>query len=109
MIWKDLTSVEQLIEIQAANEITIIFKHSIRCPVSGMAKRGLEQDQTLLPEQTVIYYLDLINHRNVSNAIAEIWNVKHESPQILIIKGKECLYNASHSDVEMRDIVPFIL
>lgn len=108
MTWKSLNSVEQLQMIQESNEITIIFKHSIRCPVSGMAKRSLEQDQILIPENTVIYYLDLINYRDISNAIADMWQVKHESPQVLVIKGNQCLYHASHSDIEMRDLIHFI-
>lgn len=108
MIWKDIKSIDTIQDIYRSNDIYILFKHSTRCPVSSMAKRNLEHDKNLIPEDTVIYYLDLIAHRDISNAIAELWKVRHESPQLLIVQGDTCLYNASHSDIEMQDIIPFI-
>ncbi|QQT27923.1 bacillithiol system redox-active protein YtxJ [Sphingobacterium spiritivorum] len=107
MNWKNITSIPQLDEIIADNQIHAIFKHSTRCPVSSMAKRSLEFNEDLLPEGASIFYLDLIAHRDVSNAIAEKWNIRHESPQVLIVKGTEALYNASHEDIDMADIAKF--
>lgn len=106
--WKNLTTVQQLDELSQDNQIHVIFKHSTRCSVSSMAKRSLEYSQDLLPDSYSLYYLDLISFRDVSNAVAKRWNISHESPQVLIIKGDECLYHASHSDIEMADIVKFI-
>lgn len=108
MTWKPLNTIDQLHSIYKSEEVSILFKHSTRCPVSAMAKRSLEYDKDLLPKDTIIYYLDLIAYRDISNTIAEMWEVKHESPQLLIIQGERCLYNASHSDIEMRDVIPFI-
>ncbi|ERJ58432.1 hypothetical protein M472_06605 [Sphingobacterium paucimobilis HER1398] len=108
MIWKDITSMNLLQDMYACDTTYILFKHSTRCPVSAMAKRNLEQDKNLIPEGTVIYYLDLIAYREISNAIEQLWEVKHESPQLLVVRGQKCIYNASHSEIEMRDIVPFI-
>lgn len=105
MNWIILNEEKQLEEIISSNEIVVIFKHSTRCPVSSMAKRSLEYDKDLVPNNLKFYYLDLIAHRNISNAIAELWNVRHESPQILIVQGKTCLYNVSHSDIDMEDII----
>lgn len=108
MIWKNINSIDTIQDIYTSNDTCILFKHSTRCPVSSMAKRNLEQDKNLIPDETVIYYLDLIAYRDISNAIAELWEVRHESPQLLIVRGDTCLYNASHSDIEMQDIIPFI-
>lgn len=105
MNWIPLQDLAQLEEIHASDDISIIFKHSTRCAVSSMAKRNLEFDAALLPEQAKIYFLDLIKYRPLSNKIAELWGVPHESPQILIVQGNKCLYDASHSDIEMQDIV----
>lgn len=72
-----------------------------------MAKRTLERFYApVLNEQ--YYYLDLIAHRDVSNAIAEIFKVYHESPQLLLIKNGECIYDASHGEInfdELREIL----
>lgn len=108
MNWIPLNTIAQLDEFLASDNTVIIFKHSTRCSVSAMAKRSLAFDKDLIPDHASFYYLDIIAHREVSNSIADLWDVKHESPQILVIKGKECLYNASHSDIEMQDIVRFI-
>ena len=52
-----------------------------------MVKSRLERETA--PEGIDFYYLDLLNHREVSNTIAEKYHVHHESPQILVIKNKE--------------------
>lgn len=108
MNWITLNSIAQLDEFLTSDDVIVIFKHSTRCPVSSMAKRSLEFDKNLLPQDAKVYYLDLIANRDISNKIAEVWSVKHESPQVLIIKGDKCIYNASHSDIEMQDIVKFL-
>ena len=108
MNWEPLNTIDQLHNIYKSEDVFILFKHSTRCPVSAMAKRSLEYDKNLLPKETIIYYLDLITYRDISNTIAEMWKVKHESPQLLIIQGDKCLYHASHSDIEMRDVISFI-
>ena len=105
MNWTPLNTLSQLDEFLTSTDKIVVFKHSTRCPVSSMAKRSLEYDKNLIPDGTIFYYLDLIAHRDISNKIAEYWNVRHESPQILIIQGDNCMYNASHSDIEMAEII----
>ncbi|WP_140937878.1 bacillithiol system redox-active protein YtxJ [Sphingobacterium lumbrici] len=108
MKWITLSTSDQLDTIYASDEIVVLFKHSTRCPVSSMAKRSLEFDKELIPAGTKFYYLDLIANRSLSNKIAELWNVQHESPQILVVKEKTCLYNVSHQDIEMRELIKFL-
>lgn len=81
----------------------LIFKHSTRCSVSVMAKNRLDRE----PEQALIdsYYLDLLNHRDISNKIADTFGVMHESPQVLLIKNGECTYEESHSGISMAEIL----
>lgn len=68
-----------------------------------MAKARLER--SAVPEGLTFYYLDLIAYRPVSNKIAEIYHVQHESPQVLVIRNGECVYNESHSGIVMDEIV----
>lgn len=106
MNWITLDSINQLNEISNnAEQTCLIFKHSIRCPVSGMAKRTIEYGGTSIPAGIPIYYLDLINYRDISNAVAERWQVKHESPQVLLVKGATCIFHASHSDIEVEELL----
>lgn len=99
-----LTSVDDLDVIDAKSEEAegiLIYKHSTRCFISSMAMRQLDGwDMQRIP----MYYLDLIRHRDVSNAIADRYQVQHQSPQLLWVVGGKCVANASHSDVSTDQI-----
>ncbi|MBV7532213.1 bacillithiol system redox-active protein YtxJ [Chitinophaga sp. sic0106] len=105
MNWKLLTNEEQLQVINAASadQTIVIFKHSTRCSISSMAKSRLERSDA--PQGVTFYYLDLIANRSVSNAIESMYNVPHESPQILLIRNGKCIYDESHNGIRMEDIV----
>ncbi|MES1160689.1 MAG: bacillithiol system redox-active protein YtxJ [Bacteroidota bacterium] len=105
MNWIDLQTESQLNEIRekSADRPQVIFKHSTRCGTSALVKSRLER--TALPDSIDFYYLDLIRYRPVSNKIAETFRVDHESPQVLIIRNGECIYDESHLGITMDDIL----
>ncbi len=104
MNWIQLTDELQLDEIvlKSNSKPQVIFKHSTRCSISSMAKSRLERSEA--PEQADFYYLDLIAHRNISNKIAQNFNVYHESPQVLVMRNGECVYDESHGSIDMEEI-----
>lgn len=104
MNWNELTDMAQLDAIieESKTQPVVIFKHSIRCSISSMAKGRLERSKE--PQGVKFYYLDLINHRDISNKVAELFQVHHESPQILLIKNGECTYEESHNGISMEEI-----
>lgn len=104
MNWIILNSQEQLNQIKSSGGYHAIFKHSTRCPVSMMAKRRFEMGRDEIPQDLPVYYLDLLAYREISNAIAEQFSVHHESPQLLLIKDGECIYEASHSDITTEEL-----
>lgn len=108
MKWINITDINQINDIKQAKGYSVIFKHSTRCSVSLMAKRGFEADWDAIPANTSLYFLDLINHRDISAAIAEIFQVHHESPQTLLIKDGECILDSSHSDISAEEIAEAI-
>jgi bacillithiol system protein YtxJ len=97
--WQTLNAIEQLEDIKLLSESTyiILFKHSTRCSISSMALARLERSQA--QTNATYFLLDLIQHRNISNAIAETFQVFHESPQVLVIKNGECIYDESHGSI----------
>lgn len=103
MEWIQLKDLRQLDEIGQQNDYALIFKHSTRCPVSSMAKRQFEMDRDVLPTSLPCYFLDLIAYRDISNAVAQKWNVQHESPQLLLIHSNQCIYNESHSNIDAQE------
>ncbi|HYE55638.1 MAG TPA: bacillithiol system redox-active protein YtxJ [Chitinophagaceae bacterium] len=104
MNWIALTSEEQINEIRerSTQRPQVIFKHSTRCGISAMAKNRLEKANPV--EAADFYYLDLINYRSISHKVAEEFNVYHESPQVLVIRNGECVYDESHLGISMDDI-----
>ncbi|MCW3108391.1 MAG: pyridoxamine 5-phosphate oxidase [Segetibacter sp.] len=104
MNWIELKSEDQLKVIveKSKEKPQVIFKHSTRCSISAMAKGRLER--SIVPENTDFYFLDLIAHRTISNKISSEFNVFHESPQILVIKNGECIYDESHGSITMDEI-----
>ena len=105
MKWINLSDLNQLNTIKSTTGYSVIFKHSTRCSISLMAKKHFELDWDTIPKETALYFLDLINHRDISAAIAEIFQVHHESPQMLLIKDGECILDQSHSDISVEEIV----
>ena len=104
-----LTTEKQLDEINRQsfdNHITgiVLFKHSTRCSISSMALNRIERSWDLQKESVPIYYLDLLNYRDISEKIAQIYSLLHQSPQILVIKNGKCIYNASHSEISVHNI-----
>lgn len=104
MNWISLTDEAMLATIaeQSAHTPQVIFKHSTRCPVSSMALSRLERSEA--PSGVAFYLLDLIQYRSVSNKIAEQFAVHHESPQVLLIKNGECVYDESHQGIDMDEL-----
>ena len=105
MNWITLTNEQQLHQLKANSNVKpqVIFKHSTRCSISSVAKNRLERSSQ--PGEIDFYFLDLIKFRAISNKIAEDFNVFHESPQILVIKNGECIYDESHSGIDMEEII----
>ncbi|HEY1009435.1 MAG TPA: bacillithiol system redox-active protein YtxJ [Daejeonella sp.] len=109
MNWIQLTTLEQLQEIKNAPGYSAIFKHSTRCSISMMARKRFEIDRDAIPDGTPLYFIDLIAYREVSNATAEIFQVHHESPQLLLIKDGECIYETSHGEISAEEMAEQIV
>ncbi len=106
MNWLFLTEQNQLESIiqSSYNQPIVIYKHSTRCGVSTMAKNHLETHWSDELEPLKIYYLDLLAHRSVSNEIADKFKIEHQSPQLLIIRDGACVYDASHSRINVEEL-----
>lgn len=105
MKWLPLETGAQLDELteQSKTKPCVIFKHSTRCSISAMAKARIDKGEAR--ETVNFYYLDLIAHRAVSDRIAELFHVRHESPQVLLIKNGECIYEESHNGIRYDELM----
>jgi bacillithiol system protein YtxJ len=105
MNWNQLTSLDQLEEIKnkSTEKPQVIFKHSTRCSISIMALNRFERGEAA--SNVDFYLLDLLSFRNISNEIADQFNVHHQSPQILLIYKGECIFDESHNAITMYEVV----
>ncbi|OHX67093.1 bacillithiol system redox-active protein YtxJ [Flammeovirga pacifica] len=106
MNWKTLNELDQLDQIieESHNQRVMILKHSTRCSISSMAlnrlERSWEEGNNVTP-----YYLDLIQYRPISNAIAEKFGVEHQSPQVIVFENGKVVYSASHMGISYKEVV----
>lgn len=103
MNWQEITSIEDIQKIKELSQErkVMIFKHSTSCGISNRVLSELEIDWR--EEEThnlKIFYLDLLAHRDVSNAIADDFNIRHQSPQILMIENGVCYFDTSHWNIK---------
>ncbi len=104
--WINIDSIDKLEEIKTASfkRPVVIFKHSTSCGISMMAKYQLEDKWNFDEGELDFYYLDLIRHRDISNAVVKAFGVLHQSPQIIVIKDGEAAYNTSHHMINLQVI-----
>lgn len=105
MNWEHVTSKEEILDIAeniSSSNTCIIFKHSTTCSISSVAQRRL---QDFKPSENVrVFYLDLLRHRSVSNFIADKFDVRHESPQVIVVKNGEAVYHNSHLGIDVDEL-----
>lgn len=107
MKWSHLRSLNQIdtIREESKENPVLIFKYSSRCSISRMALDRLERnwDEGEMPAVKP-YFLDLITYREISNRIADVFNVEHESRQVLIIDNEKSIYDQSHMGIHYEAI-----
>ena len=107
MKWNHLEHPDQLKQIihESAEAAILIFKHSTRCNISRATLDRLERNWKDAEVPNVkTYFLDLLSYRNISNAIADQFQVEHQSPQVLIIRHGKSVYDNSHYGIDFSEI-----
>jgi len=104
--WIDLTDSQQITQIAelSRQQPCIIYKHSTRCSLSFVTKHRLESEWDEDLQDVAAFFLDVIAHRDISQQVAEHFSVYHESPQLLLIRDGECIYEESHLDISVEDL-----
>lgn len=96
---QELTKLDEWKQLLAESENmpVLLMKHSTRCPISAEAHEEFMKHTQVEALPGVRYARVLVvEHRPVSNAVAEDTGVKHESPQVLLLKDGKVVWNISH-------------
>ena len=99
--------IDALLEKSAQRAIAI-FKHSGACGTSAQAYDELE---TFLQGagSDDVYVVDVLTDRPLSQALAARFKVRHESPQVLVIRGGQVRWHGSHFRVTAENIQKALL
>ena len=106
-IWKYIESEEDLtkaIESSFSGKVAI-FKHSTSCFISKTVLKNFEKEIESSGHKPELYFLDLLAHRSISNKIASDLDIRHESPQLLVIENGKVVNSASHQHISADQIV----
>jgi bacillithiol system protein YtxJ len=85
--------------ISDSNQKTVlVFKHSNACPISARAYREMEK----LADQ--VNLLEIQAAPDLSRELASMTGVRHESPQVILLRDGKAVWNASHFDVNAASV-----
>jgi len=95
-----LTSPEEFSKFLTSQKDNKVFvlKHSTRCPISSRALKEFEAFANA-NENARCAWIDVIEHRDVSNHVANETGVQHESPQVFVLSGSQVLFHTSHHEI----------
>jgi bacillithiol system protein YtxJ len=105
-----LSSATDLDELMS-QELVILFKHSNSCPVSWAAHAQVTKFARENPE-ILVYMIPVIKERPLSQKVAAVTGVGHQSPQVIVLREGIVAAAASHADItveglsEMLDAYP---
>lgn len=95
---QEVSTIQEWLDLVATskNEAVLLIKHSTTCPISAAGYKEFQLFETKVPKYCVIVQTS----KDVSQKIAEDLNVKHESPQAILMKRGKAVWNASHNGIQ---------
>ena len=108
MHWIHLTDEDQLqkVIVRSQEKPQVIFKYSAECHLSEIVLQRLQKK--CCPEHIDFHFLDLNIYQNISEKVSETFHVAHRSPQILLIKDGECIFEESNAEISLEEIMEHI-
>jgi len=88
----DDETLEQLFA-RSQEEPVVLFKHSNTCPISAMAYQRMKE------YGAGVALVVVQRSRELSRAVEERTGVRHESPQVLVLRRGQSVWAASHFDI----------
>ncbi|MDZ7657917.1 bacillithiol system redox-active protein YtxJ [Fodinibius sp.] len=106
-IWEMISDPSQVDPIiEASNEKPqLIYKHSHRCSVCFVAKGDLEMGADDIKEHADMHFVNVVRSRDASNEIASELDVRHESPQAILVDNSEVVWHGSHGSIDTDTIL----
>ena len=97
-----LTTQEALNDLveRSNSEPVILYKHSVVCPVSARAQEQVVELKHDIPTYAVVVQYA----RDISEQVAETFDIKHETPQVIIVKEGKPVADFSHANITTKAV-----
>ena len=94
---EDRTTLDNLITDSKQRPV-IVFKHSTACSISARAYREMQKFEG------DVNILEVQSARDISRELADLTGVRHETPQVIVLRDGKAVWNASHFDVTANGV-----
>jgi bacillithiol system protein YtxJ len=94
----DTDELERLYELSHSQPV-VLFKHSTTCPISSMA-----YDEMSRVEATPVSIIVVQRSRDISREIETRTGIRHESPQAIVLRNGQPVWNASHFSIKSASV-----
>ena len=88
----DLATLEQLFADSHAAPV-VLFQHDPFCPTSARAHRAMAQ------LSGTVHLVNVARQHDLAHSIATRTGIRHESPQVLVLRNGQVLWSASHGAI----------
>lgn len=82
----------------SAEQPVVLFKHEYGCPISTHAYWEIAS----APYE--ISLIDVARQKSLSLELATRLDIRHESPQVIVVRDGQAIYDASHWDISKDDV-----
>ena len=104
--WTQINSYDELLNLN--KDYVLLFKHSTRCIVSRISLSRFELGFDKKINISKFIFIDVLKKRLLSNEIAKVYSIHHESPQIILLKDNNVLFHTSHSDISFSSLKNYL-
>jgi len=99
----DLAALDDAIS-ESCDRPVLFFKHSRTCGISCEALDELHAHVADAPVGAAYKIITVQSHRRVSDELSTRFGIRHETPQVILMKDGRPVWNASHFRITAKEL-----
>ncbi|MDP1834661.1 MAG: bacillithiol system redox-active protein YtxJ [Chlamydiales bacterium] len=98
-----LESIAELAKLTDSNKdkSLLVYKHSYTCGICAAAYEVVQEFAASHPNITIVM-IDVLANRDVSNRVADVLHIKHESPQAIAFINGSVVGHLNHWSIKTK-------
>ena len=100
---RDADHLDELLAISSQQPL-LLFKHSQSCGVSFEALDEILAHRVERPDAATYAMLTVQRNRELSNVVATRLGVRHETPQVILVRDGRAIWTASHFRISAESL-----